>query len=149
MAFKLLIILSCALLLVPVDSRRIKFKDCGSSAEVKEIDVDPCPSEPCKFKKNSIVTAVTKGKFGKDAEGGSLKATVDLGGIEVEYPGIESDVCKIVECPMRKGNDFELKINIHVEDYFPSVDTVMKWKAEGTNGEGILLCVTIDVGIDE
>lgn len=38
-----------------VSARQIKFDDCGNG-EVQSVDVNPCESEPCKFKKGQEVT---------------------------------------------------------------------------------------------
>lgn len=105
-----------------VNGRKIKFTDCGPK-NVKWIDVDPCSEEPCRFEKNTTVTATSNGIVPVDAKGGTLLATVLLEGIEVEYPGIESDVCKLLKCPLVKGEPFELAMKIPVADFFPSVSS--------------------------
>lgn len=48
------IIITLALFYV-VSCKKIKFDDCGSG-QVQSVDVDPCESEPCKFKKGQEVT---------------------------------------------------------------------------------------------
>lgn len=60
---------------------------------------------------------------GHDSKGGTLKVTVELAGIEVEYPGIEPNVCKIegVDCPIVKGKHYELKYTLEAKSYFPAV----------------------------
>lgn len=48
------LLLTLALFCV-VSARKIKFTDCGDG-EVQSVDVTPCESEPCKFKKGTEIT---------------------------------------------------------------------------------------------
>lgn len=81
-----------------------------------------------------------------DSKGGSLKVTVELGGVEVEYPGIEPDICKIVSCPIKKGEKYQIVYKLTAEDYFPDMTTRMKWDVQGDSGR--LLCASSIVGIE-
>lgn len=110
-------------LTLAVESKRIQFKDCGQK-EVQWVDVDPCSKEPCTFKKNSIVHVSSQVKSNKAFAGGTLKATVLVGDVEVEYPGIEPDVCKLVSCPIKSGDTFNVKMDVEVADYFPTVSAL-------------------------
>lgn len=115
-----LVVLVVSCLVLGSEGKKIQFKDCGNK-EVKSVDVNPCEVEPCMFKKNSIVHVEAAGTATKAAAGGTLKVTVLLGDVEVEYPGIEPDICKLVTCPIKKGDNFTVKLDIEVADYFPAV----------------------------
>ena len=117
-AVKFTLLVLC--LAVASESKIIQFKDCGQK-EIQSVDVDPCDVEPCFFKKNSIVHVLSKVVSSKDISAGTLKVTVLLGDVEVEYPGIEPDICKLVTCPIKKGDKFDVHIDIEVADYFPAV----------------------------
>ena len=111
------------------DARRIQYKDCGSG-EIQWVDVDPCDKEPCMFKKNTIVHVSAEVLAKKDVSSATLKATVLLGDVEVEYPGIEPDVCKIVKCPIKSGDRFTVNMDVEVADYFPAVSSSFPRKHE-------------------
>jgi hypothetical protein len=125
---------------------QIKYTDCGSG-EVKSVDVVPCDADPCMFKRGETVNITAKEVPTKDAEKGELKVTVLVGGVEVDYPGVDPDMCKYVKCPMKKGQEYTASIRLKVEDYFPELTMTMKWKATGTKGEGTLMCAKTEVGI--
>lgn len=121
MSAKIIVALSLlALVAVQSECRKIKFNDCGAG-EIQSVDVDPCDKEPCMFKKNSIVHVVSDVIAKKNVAGGELKVTVLLGDVEVEYPGIESDICKLVSCPIKEGDKLNVALDIEVADYFPAV----------------------------
>lgn len=147
MKFTSLHIVSIVLFLVSSSScRQIKYNDCGSG-EVKSIDVVPCDADPCMFKKGETVNITSKIVPTRDAEKGELKVTVLVGGVEVDYPGIDPDMCKYVKCPVKKGQEYTAFIQMKVEDYFPEMKTTMKWMATGTKGEGTLMCATAEAGV--
>jgi len=143
---KLFIVL-LSLAVASVSCKVIQFENCGDTTSVKTVDVVPCDVEPCTFKKGTVATMTASGVFPADAPSGTLKVTVDLGGVEVEYPGIEPDICKKVTCPVKKGQEFSIKYDIHVEDYFPEMVTTMKWDV--TSDSGRLLCAKAKVGIKD
>lgn len=115
-----LLIFAFLCLALGAQSRHIKFEDCGQK-EVLWVDVDPCKKEPCMFKKNSVVHVTSKVTSRKAVASGTLKATVLLGDVEVEYPGIEPDICKLVSCPIKAGDTLVVNMDVEVADYFPSV----------------------------
>lgn len=117
---RLVVLVAC--LALASECRKIQFNDCGNG-EIESVDVNPCDAEPCLFKKNTIVHVEAAGHATKDVAAGSLKVTVLLGDVEVEYPGIESDICKLVSCPIKKGDHYTVKLDIEVADYFPSVSS--------------------------
>lgn len=116
----LLLFISFGIMFETTSCRKIAFTDCGNG-EVHSVDIEPCDKEPCLFKKGTTVTVIAEGTASKGAEGGEVLVTVDLGGVEVPYPGIEPDICKYVQCPVKQGNDYRIVYKLLVEDYFPEV----------------------------
>lgn len=134
------------LFVASVSSRNIRFTECGAQGTVQTVDVEPCKKEPCEFKKGQQVTIqasiVPKEKF----ENGKLNVVIDMEGIEVEYPGIETDLCKKIPCPIEKGKEVKATYKITAEDFFPDMLTDMKWEAKDAN-EKVIFCVVAKVGI--
>src|SRR5688500_17615327 len=126
--------------------RKIKYTDC-SKGEINSIDVDPCNSEPCMFKKGTSVTFTIEGKALKDVNNGQLKVTALFGGNEIDVPGIDKDLCNFLKCPVKKGENFHGRMKLKVETWYPDVITTMKWEGIQGNGEGKLFCASATVGI--
>lgn len=106
--------------LIEAGAKTIRHTGCGGS-RVLSIDVNPCETEPCMWKKREVahMTAVVISSV--DSKGGNLTVTVDLDGLEVEYPGIEPDICKKVQCPIRKGRIYNMTYDVYIEEFFPEV----------------------------
>ncbi|KAI1278368.1 Mite group 2 allergen Gly d 2.02 [Halotydeus destructor] len=126
-------------------AKRISFTDCGKG-EVKWVDVSPCDNEPCMFKKGTNVTMIASIIANQDTETASLEVTVDILGIPVDYPGIDSNLCDKVSCPIVTGKQYEATYVIFADDYFPSLKTEMTWDATGSAGN--MFCAKAMVGID-
>lgn len=119
-----LIFLSFCLLFEVTSGRKIAFTDCAAG-EVHSVDVVPCDKEPCMFKKGTNVTMTAEGVSSKGAESGELSVTIELGGVEVPYPGIDPDICHKVKCPVVKGQHYSIQYEILVQDYFPAVSCLI------------------------
>lgn len=111
-------------LVVSCSAKNIKFENCGDTNAVKSVDVVPCDAEPCQFKKGTTATMTAEGVLEKDAAAGTLTVTVELGGVEVPYPGIDTNICNKVKCPLKKGDAFKITYDIQVADYFPEVSVL-------------------------
>jgi hypothetical protein len=120
MKFAAIILVS---LVASCSARNISFENCGGTNVITSVDVEPCASEPCQFEKGSKAVMTAQGVFEKDAASGTLTVTVELGGVEVPYPGIDSNVCNKISCPVKKGQPFEIQYEIDVADYFPEVSS--------------------------
>lgn len=51
----------------------------------------------------------------------TLVVLAKLGSLEIQVPGIESDGCKYVQCPLVKGKVYEATANIPIPSLIPSV----------------------------
>ena len=91
------------------------------NGEAQFVEVEGCTSEPCQFKKGSKVNVKAQIRANQDSNKGSLSVTVEIGGLEVEYPGIETDICKHVQCPIKKGQLYDITYVVETYDYLPSV----------------------------
>lgn len=71
--------------------------------------------------------------------------SVDLGGLEVDYPGIEPNLCRIVQCPIVQGRSYQATQTVATSNDFPSMTTTLKIVGTGDNGQ--LFCGFAQVGI--
>ncbi|RWS05503.1 group 2 allergen Sui m 2-like protein, partial [Dinothrombium tinctorium] len=98
------------------------------SGEIKSVDVTPCDSDPCSFRKGQTVTVTGKFVANRNTPTAVLKATVDVGGIPLEYPGIDPNACNSLPCPLQKGREYSMTLRVKSEKYFPTVGIVLKHK---------------------
>ena len=68
--------------------------------------------------------------------------------MEIAYPGLEPDVCKVIKCPLEAGKKYDLKYELPVQDFFPSMSTVMKWSVKDDNDNEIL-CASANIEIED
>lgn len=140
--------LAFAALLVNVYAKDIKFEECSDvKGVVQKVDVEPCTEEPCRFKKGETVKMSATVKPKEKVEAGKLSVTISMEGIELEYPGIEPDICKKVSCPVEAGQEVTAQYDITAEDFFPDMLIDMKWEAKDSNDKTIF-CALAKVGIE-
>merc|ERR1712112_297895 len=88
----------CAVLAGPA-----KYKDCGSSATITELSVDPCTTQPvCQAVKGNDITLTMK--FTPNSNSNTIKSSAHgiLAGIPVPFAH-DTDACKYATCPVQNG----------------------------------------------
>nr|XP_004649468.1 NPC intracellular cholesterol transporter 2 [Jaculus jaculus] len=108
----------------------VQFKDCGSAVGVvKEVNVSPCPSQPCELHKGqSYSVNVT---FTSNTESHSSTAEVYgiLMGAEIPFHIPESDGCKSgISCPIQKDRIYSYLNKLPVKSIYPSIKLLVEWK---------------------
>lgn len=94
------------------------------------------------------IIAVTSHNFchlDQNSNKGDVKVTVELGGLDVEYPGIDPNLCNFVKCPLESGKTYETKVDVVTSTVFPSMVTNIKIIGEGDNGQ--LFCGFAKIGL--
>lgn len=140
------------LILSSVLAKKIQFEDCSDGlnlADIEYVDVEPCTEEPCIFKKGTTAKMTAKLKSKADIADASIEVTVEMDEIEVPYPGIETDVCKKVPCPIKIGQEMPLEYEIEVEDFFPEMITYMKWVATEDSSGKQIICAKAKIGVKD
>ncbi|RUS75743.1 hypothetical protein EGW08_016494 [Elysia chlorotica] len=132
--------------IVLVGADKIPIHDCGSKlAKITSIDVQPCPTIPCPFKKGS--TANVTVEFEASASFTSAESSVHgiLGGIPVRFPLKVKDACNNMKCPIKSGDKVLYKNSVAVRKEYPTIGVVVKW--EIVTGKDEVLCFTVPVKI--
>ena len=135
-------ILALLVIIALAEGRRISFTDCGKSSKLNQlianqlwhltlstigngeaqyVDVEGCTSEPCMFKKGSKVNVKAALRANQDTPKGTLSVTVNIGDLEIEYPGIDTNICAHVQCPIKKGQLYVINYVVETYDYLRSV----------------------------
>ncbi|RWS12682.1 hypothetical protein B4U79_17994 [Dinothrombium tinctorium] len=83
-----------------------------------------------------------------DSNTAKISVTVNVGGIPIEYPGIDPNGCHYVKCPIKKGVGYTVSTLIPVYAYLPSITTTMKWDITGDN-DVTLACAETKVTLNK
>ncbi|XP_017461212.1 PREDICTED: mite group 2 allergen Tyr p 2-like [Rhagoletis zephyria] len=119
----------------------VKFHDCGHN-EITKVEVDGCSGELCTLHKSKPVHLKSTFTANQDTTKIELKITGKLNGIEVAVPGVETDGCKIVKCPLKKGQTVPFEYTFTIPAIVPAVpDTMVTLKAVGDHG--VLACASV------
>ncbi|KAH6933749.1 hypothetical protein HPB50_017715 [Hyalomma asiaticum] len=115
-----------------------KYEDCGSTAKILSMNVEPCNTNPCVFlrgKDTKIHFAIIADQ---DSERLRLEPTMTIFGVTLPVPGIERDMCKeVYRCPMVKGRKYNGTMIVHVPFYAPPFEVKVQLKMIGDKGVSI------------
>ncbi|KAI1278367.1 Mite group 2 allergen Eur m 2 [Halotydeus destructor] len=125
-------------------SLKIAYDDCGNG-EIQWVDVEPCTEEPCQFDKGITVSVKAAFIANQNTKAGDVSVTINIEDMEIEYPGVETDLCKIMTCPLVKGQTYVADYKIVTADYLPEITTTLTVKANGENGP--LACANARAGL--
>jgi hypothetical protein len=99
------------------------------------------------FKKGETATLNVTGVPSRSTDRGQLKLYVMLQDTPVEFPGIEPDICKYMQCPVIAGKEYHVSLKMKIEDYFPTITTNITAKATGPTEDDTILCAWAPAGI--
>ncbi|KAI1278709.1 Mite group 2 allergen Lep d 2 [Halotydeus destructor] len=126
--------------------KKVGFVDCGNGEGIG-VAVSPCKAEPCIFKKGTTATNTIRFRVNQDTATATVAVSVNFKGIDMWYDGIETDICKVTSCPLRKGEIRTATWDIPAHFWLPPILAPMTWNATGD--EGNLFCGTAIVGLEE
>lgn len=143
---------AAALLLALVASalaEPLKFHDCGSTVgTIKEVNVTPCPSLPCKLSKGqSYSVNVT---FTSNTQSQNSTAVVHgiLMAVRVPFPIPEPDGCKSgISCPIQKTKTYSYLNKLPVKSEYPSIKLLVEWQLKDDKDQSFF-CWQIPVQIE-
>ncbi|KAK3792340.1 hypothetical protein RRG08_046649 [Elysia crispata] len=126
-------------------AKKIPIKDCGSKkATIDSIDISPCTSIPCPFKKGTSVNVTID--FMSKTTFDSAKSSVHgiIAGIPVPFPMKDSNACHFMECPVKKGEKRSYTNSVEVLKVYPEITVLVKWEIVS---DGDVICFTVPVKI--
>ncbi|KFD61760.1 hypothetical protein M514_03230 [Trichuris suis] len=107
-----------------IGAREIEFEDCGSEAEVKSVEVEPCDDPSlCVLKGGSIVRANVTFVPAEDVRSLTLKPFVEVGSASIAVPIVENNACKNsgLQCPLKSGSLAVYQKRLPIPSNLPSV----------------------------
>ncbi|KAF4084024.1 hypothetical protein AMELA_G00124120 [Ameiurus melas] len=129
-------------------AEQVKFIDCGSVVgTVKEVNISPCPSQPCQLHKGQSYTVNVTFTSATDSQ--TSKAVVHgvIAGVPVPFPIPVDDGCKCgIHCPIQKQNTYSYVNQLPVKTEYPSLRLVVEWELGDDSGKD-LFCIKFPVQI--
>ncbi|XP_003987882.1 NPC intracellular cholesterol transporter 2 [Felis catus] len=125
------------------------FKDCGSGfGVIKELNVSPCPTQPCKLHKGQSYSVNVTFTSNVSSQGSKALVYGILMGVAVPFPIPEADGCKSgINCPIQQGKTYSYLNKLPVKNEYPSIKVMVKWQLLGDKEQN-LFCWEIPVQIE-
>ncbi|XP_077179354.1 NPC intracellular cholesterol transporter 2 [Paroedura picta] len=126
----------------------VKFLDCGSKdGNIKEVNVSPCPTEPCVLHKGESYTINVTFSSKIDSQGSQAKVYGELLHVPIAFPLDQPDGCKCgIQCPIQTGHSYNYLNKLPVKTEYPSLKLIVKWELLDDQSQ-MLFCWRIPVEI--
>lgn len=141
--------LSVLLLFIPiVFSEPLVYKDCGCErGKLINVDVSPCPKQPCPLVRGSTYTINVTFTSEEDAPSCSAAVYGYIGQLPVPFPLPEPDGCKSgLSCPLKSGTTYTYISKMEIKPQYPKIKLVVLWKLHDADSKN-LFCWEIPVQI--
>ncbi|XP_027199416.2 LOW QUALITY PROTEIN: mite group 2 allergen Pso o 2 [Dermatophagoides pteronyssinus] len=129
-----------ALTFAVASAGKMKFIDCGHN-EVKSLDVSGCEGDYCILHKGKTINLDMVCKSNQDSEHLKLVISADVNGIEIEVPGFDQDGCHYIQCPVHKGQQYDVKYSYTIPSVLPTSKPNLTAKVTGD--QGLLGCLKL------
>ncbi|XP_054153888.1 mite group 2 allergen-like Ixo r 2 [Oppia nitens] len=147
-----MIILKLLILLVAIISQIYclqltdkSYKPCDNANNVKSIEVIPCSSEPCAFKRSTQVSVRADFTTQTNADFCRLEMKAQLGDW---YPISEEAACPgFLNCPLKTNEDNTLNYKTTVDSALPAGERLTRWKLICDSGATQVFCADINIVI--
>lgn len=117
------------------------YEDCGSTAEIVSVQVEPCTSDPCTMKRGTVASIHFEIVSDQDSNTAKLVATAKVFGLDIPVPGVDPDMCKgVIKCPIVKGQNYKGKISMTLPKMAPMGEVPLTLKVKGD--KGVSVCAT-------
>lgn len=136
---------------VVTEATPVKFGNCSDVTEhisAMTVDVTPCSTTPCEFKKGTNVTCTISFTPTEEVSNGTLKVYGKLGPVKVPFPLPNPNACSDhgLTCPLKSGVPVELTITLPVKSEYPSVTVVAQFELEDQSNNDVF-CFQVIVKI--
>nr|ABU97460.1 group 2 allergen Aca s 2 [Acarus siro] len=125
----------CLPLFVAVASATpIPYTDCGNH-ELSKLDANlHCAGDLCTIHKGKELKLDAQFTVNQDTAHVKIQLTASMGGIEIPVPGVGTDGCKYIKCPLVKGEKKTFPYTYLVPKILPSVTGDVKAVFTGDHG---------------
>ena len=113
--------------------------------EVLKVEVNDCDGEVCVLHKSKPLNMKSTFVSNQDTAKLELKVTANIGGLELPVPGIDSDGCKVVKCPLKKGETYTTSYSQMLPSITPKGRTTVTARLIGDHGPVVCSSVVHDI----
>lgn len=125
----------------------IKYENCPGiegCAKVSTVDINPCPGEPCVFKRGTTVNTTVTFTLTKEVTDGTLKVygiiTHPVKLPPIPLPIDQPDICQDhnLKCPLNAGTEYKFFLTLVVKSYFPTVPLTIRAQVKDKEGKDVI-----------
>ncbi|XP_042857777.1 NPC intracellular cholesterol transporter 2-like [Penaeus japonicus] len=125
------------------------FQDCGSVGSDVVLNVEDCDVPPCLLERGSTYSVNIQFTSSMSSDALTIDASASLAGINVPWPGIDTDACKQLEgganpCPFSAGSRVDWTMPVAILSEYPALSTVVTFKLKDAAG-GPQACTVVPV----
>ncbi|XP_037775038.1 NPC intracellular cholesterol transporter 2-like [Penaeus monodon] len=105
------------------------FQDCGSVGSDVVLSVENCELPPCLLERGSTYSVNIQFTSSQTSDALTIDASANLAGVNVPWPGIDTDGCKQLEggsnpCPYSAASRVDWTMPVAVLNEYPAVSPV-------------------------
>ncbi|XP_077509877.1 mite group 2 allergen-like Ixo r 2 isoform X1 [Amblyomma americanum] len=124
--------------LASAQRREVEISDCGSKAEIKSIQIEPCDSDPCVLKRGETSNVHFSIVSDQDTETAELSGKFKAWFLWLPIPSFGHDMCDdILKCPIVKGQTCNGTMPVLISNYAVPMKTSVEFKIAGDKGTSV------------
>ncbi|KAG7164852.1 NPC intracellular cholesterol transporter 2 homolog a-like [Homarus americanus] len=104
------------------------FEDCGSVGSDVKVEVEGCNIPPCHLPRGDILDVNIQFTSSRNTETLKIAASAYIGGIEVPWPGVNTDACINTQCPITEGSRVNWLMPVNILKVYPKITTIVTFK---------------------
>ncbi|XP_036984067.2 NPC intracellular cholesterol transporter 2 isoform X2 [Artibeus jamaicensis] len=122
--------------------------DSSGVGVIKEVNVIPCPVQPCHLQKGQSYTVNVTFTSNTQSQGSKAVVHGIVMGVPIAFAIPEADGCKSgVNCPIEKNKTYSYMAKLPVKSEYPSIKLVVKWELRDDNNQ-CFFCWEIPVQLE-
>ena len=131
-----------------VFGRKVQFESCGGYSTVSALDITPCDTHPCSFKRGTNVNTTVIFKTKNELKRGKLELYV-TSPLRISLPVDKPDVCKDhnLDCPLEPGKEYKFFSTLEVKRRFPPFKGVTIEADVLDQDDNIAMCIDFKADI--
>lgn len=111
--------------------------------QIKLVDLSDCEGDYCIIHKGKDLKLHAELVPQEDAEHVKIVLKAMMNGIEIPVPGIDTDGCKHMKCPLKKGERVSFDYSMNIPKILPDIKAVVTAElVNGDNGD-VLSCANV------
>ena len=114
---------------------------------MSKVEISGCSGDTCTIHKGKPLHFVAEFTANQDSKKAEIKISGMVNGLEIPIPGVETNGCNHVKCPLVKGQKYTLIYDLTVPTILPSIKTVVTAKLIGDHG--VLACGSVSGEVKE